>query len=57
MNRPPKIQVDLGRKLFVNVNHEMIHSLEENSDTEGQNCVNENSYGLDNCVLDVSLFV
>ena len=54
LNHPPKIQVYLGKKLFVNINHELTYSLETSGLKGGQNCLKDHNYGLENCVINVS---
>ena len=54
LNRPPKIQTDPGEKLFVNMNHELLYSLESLKHQEdGQVCLNTNNFALDDCVIKV----
>lgn len=54
LNRPPKIQTNPGKKLFVNINHELMHSLEFSKHNEHrQACLNKNNFALDACVIKV----
>ena len=54
LNRPPKIQTNPGEKLFVNIYHELMHSLEFSRRNEyGQACLNKNNFALDDCVIKV----
>ena len=50
MNPPPKIQTAIGDKGFVNVQQELVYSLENSR----QNCSNMFNDGLDRCIIEVS---
>lgn len=54
MKKHPRIRINLGKMLFVNVNHDLSYSLESSKVEGGQNCLNDHDYGLENCVTNVS---
>ena len=53
-SRPPKVQVGIGQKLYVNVNHNMVYAMANPYKKHGMNCSDDNNHGLDHCIIEVS---
>ena len=53
-NPPSKIQLGIGQKIFVNINHDLTQLIEIYNENGEQNCYNQNNDDLDGCIIRVS---